>query len=472
MTLHPLEYETLAILRSEGLLSSGNRLVVGVSGGGDSLALLLVLAALRNEMALELTAVYVDHGLRPGEATAEAGLVAEVAAGLGVAFRGGAVVVRSHAETHGLSLEEAGRELRYRFLQQVAGELGGALVAVAHHADDQAEELLLRLIRGAGRGGLSGMAVRNELGVVRPFLNFSKTRLLDYLRERRVVWREDSSNRDPRFLRNRVRLELLPLLEERFNPAIRAGLLRTGRILAVEDELLGDLAGEFFREVLVAPPSPDELSLDAFRLTAGHPALQRRALELALLELGAPVRFRYVENLRQLASGGSGALHLHQGLRVVKAGGLLHFAYPAGRVKQRGGLTGEGGRSFSVEIVAPGLWSVAPRLGNLLVETLDHLPGETELRNGEGDYLDAAALTFPLLARSVRPADRFHPLGAPGRRKVADFLSDRKLPAAERARLVVLESAGRIVALVGQRIDHSCRLTGATTKVLKVSLRG
>lgn len=472
MNLHPLEYDTLAVLHAGALLPVGSRVVVGVSGGGDSLALLLVLAALRAELALELTAVYVDHGLRPAEAEAEDALVAAVAAGLAIPFRSGVVAARAHAEAHGLSLEEAGRELRYRFLRQVAGELGGAIIAVAHHADDQAEELLLRLLRGSGRAGLSGMAARNEQGVVRPFLNFPKVRLSDYLRERKVDWREDSSNTDPGFLRNRVRLELLPLLEERFNPAIRAGLGRTGRILGAEDELLGDLAGDFFREIVVGSVSPDGLVLDAARLVSGHPALQRRALELALLELAAPVRFRHIEDLRQLASGQGGELHLHRGLRVVKADGFVRFAYPAGRVGLRGGPVGPGSLPFAVEVAAPGLWSVAPLVGNLLVEILDQAPTAAELKGGGCDYLDAALVPFPLLARNLRPGDRFHPLGAPGRRKVADFIGDRKLPAAERARLVVLESGGRIVALVGQRIDHSCRVTPNTTKVLKVGQSG
>jgi tRNA(Ile)-lysidine synthase len=472
MALHPLEHDTLLTLRAENLLPNGSRLVVGVSGGGDSLALLLVLAALLAELDLELTAVYVDHGLRPDEAAAEAGLVAAVAAGLKVAFRIGVVPVQRHAEDHGQSVEEAGRELRYRFLRQVAGELGGALIAVGHHADDQAEELLLRLIRGTGRAGLSGMAAQNDRGVIRPFLNFPKARLIDYLRERRVAWREDSSNRDPRFLRNRVRLELLPLLEQRFNPAIRAGLVRTGRILGAEDELLDELAGGFFRDILVGAPSTDQLVLDAAGLLAGHPALQRRALELALLELAAPVRFRAIEDLRQLATGNGGELHLAEGLRVVRGGEFLTFAYPAGRVRQRGSLVAAGIGPFAVAVTAPGLWSVAPPVGNLLIEILDHPPTEAELRAGDCDYLDAASVLFPLLARSFQPGDRFHPLGAPGRRKVADFLCDHKLPAAERARLVVLESGGRIVALVGRRIDHACRVTATTVKVLKVCLSG
>ena len=471
MALHPLEYDTLIALRGGALTPPGGRVVVGVSGGGDSLALLLVLAVLREALAVELTAVYVDHGLRPEEAAVEADLVAAVAAGLKVVFRSGTLPVRAHAREQGLSVEAAGRELRYGFLQQVAGEVGGAVVAVAHHADDQAEELLLRLIRGTGRAGLSGMAARNDQGVIRPFLNFPKARLTDYLQERHIAWREDSSNTDPRFLRNRVRLELLPLLERSFNPAIRAGLLRTGRILAAEDELLDELAGRLFREVVVAPRSGEELTVDVARLAAAHPALQRRALELVLLELPAPVRFQYIEDLRELAGGSSGELHLPEGLRVVKAGGQLRFSYPAGRVRQRGELAAPGMTPFALAIAGPGLWPLSP-LGNLLVELLETPPPAVELVAGGCDYLDAATVPFPWRARTIQPGDRFHPLGAPGGRKVADFLGDRKVPRAERDRLVILEGGGRIVALVGQRIDHSCRLTATTTKVLKVTRVG
>ncbi|NTV14305.1 MAG: tRNA lysidine(34) synthetase TilS, partial [Desulfobulbaceae bacterium] len=381
MARHPLEYDTLLALKANGLTPVGSRVVVGVSGGGDSLALLLVLAALRPELALALTAVYVDHGLRPGEAPAEAELVATVAAARQIPFRSGLIPVRAQAKAQGVSLEAAGRELRYRFLHQVAAEQGGALVAVAHHADDQAEELLLRLLRGAGRAGLAGMAPRNYRGVIRPFLDFPQARLRDYLRDCQCAWLEDSSNRDPRFLRNRVRLELLPLLEGRFNPAIRAGLVRTGRILAAEEELLAGLAGEFFAAVLVGPTAADHLTLEVARFRAGHPALQRRALEMALVALAAPVRFRFIEDLRQLAASRGGELHLPQGLRAVKAGGRLSLAYPAGRTRQRGNPAPLPAPP-AVEIAGPGSWPLPPPLGSLRVELLAALPSQEELRSG------------------------------------------------------------------------------------------
>lgn len=476
MVLDPLEYETLRFLRSEALLPPGSRVVVGVSGGPDSLALLLVLAALRGELDLELTAVHADHGLRPAATPAERRLVAEVCAGLGVEWRCEALPVREYGRERGLSLEAAGRELRYQLFRRVAGELGGAVVAVAHHADDQAEELLLRLLRGTGRAGLAGMAADNGSGVVRPFLNFPKARLGQYLRERQVAALEDASNRDRRFLRNRVRLELLPLLESRYNPAIRRTLCRTAEILGAEERLLGELAATFYRQVSAgggdtsADERPDELALDAVLLLTGHPALRRRGVELALLELAAPVRFRYVEAILALAAAEEGGeLHLPAGLRVVKAGGVLRLAYPAGRLRRRGRLA-PAVADFAMEIGGPGCWPLPERPDSLLVELLEAPPPPEELRAGKADYLDAARLSWPLLARSPRPGDRFRPMGAPGRRKVADFLCDRKLPPAERVRQVLLESGGRIAALVGQRIDQGCRVTPDTSRVLKVSL--
>lgn len=478
MKLHPLEYETLRLIRARQLLARGARVVLGVSGGVDSLALLQVLAALRGELELELHAVYVDHGLRPAEARAEADLVAVRAEALGVGFRTGSIPVRERARETGQSLEAAGRELRYAFLRQVAEELGGAVIAVAHQADDQAEEVLLRLIRGSGRAGLAGMSRVNAAGVIRPFLGFAKDDLAGYLQDRGVACLEDSSNSDLRFRRNRVRLELLPLLEKRFNPAVRESLWRTAEILGAEEELLAGLARRAYDRVLGERSGPGDteaalgLRLESGVLRREPLALQRRVLELALVELGAPVSFQGLADLLALSGSATGELHLPGGLRVVHEGGRLSFSYPAGRVASRGRLAADEAEPFELLLSGPGVWPL-PALGtSIQLERLEHPPSPAELRAGRIDYLDAAAVSWPLVARSFRPGDRFWPLGGPGRRKVADFLSDRKVPRRARKQVVVLESSGQICALLGLRIDQRCRLTASTKVVLKVSLVG
>ena len=169
-----LEEHTLKYIRDHKLLMQGALVVVGVSGGPDSVALLNVLNSLAGELSIKLCAVYVDHGLRPGEAVAEQELVSGISGKLGVEFKSGKVAVSEYAAEHDLSIEAAARHLRYEFLEEVAEELGGAVIAVAHTADDQAEEVLLRLLRGAGRQGLAGMLPLNYRGVIRPFLEVPK----------------------------------------------------------------------------------------------------------------------------------------------------------------------------------------------------------------------------------------------------------------------------------------------------------
>lgn len=470
--MHPLEKHTLQQLREFGLPGCGDLLVAGVSGGPDSVALLHLLAAVAGELKLGLCAVYVDHGLRPAESGAEAKLVERLARQLGAGFKAGKVEVRDYAEEQGLSIEAAARTLRYRYFEETVVELGAAAIAVAHTADDQAEEILLRLIRGAGRGGLAGMAPVNYRRVIRPLLQVTKGQLLGYLRVRNIPFLEDSSNAERYFLRNRVRLDLLPYLEENFNPAIRQNLLRTAEILGAEDELLDEMAGALYRRAVRRGQEPEDLQVAVKELPAHHRALRRRVFEMILVELGGQPSFQHIEKLLALAArnGGGGELHLAEGLRVIKQGESLKFSYPAGRGRHRISLTASGEYSFEKLIAGPGRWPIAELGLILLIEVLDKLPGREVLIKRESDYLDMGDRAFPLTVRTLRPGDRFHPLGGPGSRKIADFLSDRKLAREKRGRVPVLANDVGIVALLGLRIDHRYRLTDTTRKVLKISV--
>ncbi|MDX1775594.1 MAG: tRNA lysidine(34) synthetase TilS, partial [Desulfobulbales bacterium] len=225
--MHPLEKKTLKTIQQEGLLQAGEKIIVGVSAGPDSMALLHVLARLAPALDITLAAVYVNHGLRPHEAQKEKTLVESAANSLDVAFYAGSVDVRGFADREKLSLEHAARLLRYNFLEKTAREFRAHKIGVAHTADDQAEEILLRLIRGTARKGLSGMKTLRAGRIIRPFLKIGKTDLLAYLDTYTIPFMQDSSNLQHRYLRNRIRGELLPHLEERYNPDIRQTLLRT-----------------------------------------------------------------------------------------------------------------------------------------------------------------------------------------------------------------------------------------------------
>jgi tRNA(Ile)-lysidine synthase len=470
--MRTLEEHTRRQLHNLDLLGPGDLVVVGVSGGADSVSLLHLLAAVAAALGIRLCAVYVDHGLRPAEAAAEGRLVARLAAELRIGFRTGKVPVREYASDSGLSIETAARDLRYEFLEQVAGELGAAAIAVAHTADDQAEELLLRLIRGTGRNGLSGMAALNYRRVIRPLLMVSKRQLLAYLRTRRISFLEDSSNAARDFLRNRVRMDLLPYLEEHFNPAIRQTLLRTAEVLRAEDELLAQLARDLYRQAVRMGTDRDSLRAESGVILAAHPALRRRVVEQMLVALGCPPSFQQIEKLLALAAGGGNGrqLHLAKGLRVTTREGGLELSYPAGRRPHRASLRVSRELSFTQEIAGPGCWPIAELGLCLRVEVVGQPPGREELLRGAADYLDMKELAFPLTVRSPRPGDRFHPLGGPGTRKVADFLSDGKIARERRGRVLVLLNKKAIIALPGLRIDHRHRLAAGTGKVLKISV--
>lgn len=472
--MHPLEKEILKLIRKAELFQDGETVVVGVSGGPDSMALLHVLACLGSELNLKLIAVYLDHGLRPEETVGEADLVRTQADDLGISFVAGRVSVREFAQDEGLSTEHAARVLRYRFFIDAAKERSARKIAVAHTADDQAEEVLLRLIRGTGRKGLCGMKMVRDKMIVRPFLNIPKARLLEYLSQKKIDFLKDSSNQDQTFMRNRVRLDLIPYLAEHFNPNVSRTLRQTAAILQDEETLLEEITKNFCSEIIEEKKGDHglpvvELRLDKF--PAAHIAIQRRVLETVFWKMGAEPRFRQVEQILKLAgSGETGSrTHLARGLRVNKTQSRLCFSYPGGKVRERGDLEELQPLKFEVFINGPGTYYVPEIRNTFIFEELDRVAPQSEIRTQGAEFLDLDLVSFPLVLRSVRSGDMFYPLGAPGHKKVNDFFSDLKIPIKERGRIPVLVSGGVPAALPGIRIAHNFRITPATKRVLKIT---
>ncbi|MFZ5775350.1 MAG: tRNA lysidine(34) synthetase TilS [Thermodesulfobacteriota bacterium] len=470
--MHFLVKKTARLIASRDLLPAGSLCVVAVSGGADSMALLHLLAEMAPFVGVSLLVAHVDHGLRPAEAGQEAKAVREAAARLDLPCEIGAVAVRSHARENGLSLEHAARELRYRFLRDCAARHGAGRIAVGHTADDQAEEVLLRMIRGSGRAGLSGMALFSEGQVIRPLLTTTRQEVLAYLASRGIAHCEDSSNQDRRFLRNRIRLDLLPMLAGRFNPAIGETLRETAAILAAEEELLAALAGQACEEVMAEDQEEGALLLDLVRLAAHPLALQRRVLEAACWRMGCRPSFRLIDQLLRLALAGpeGGSLHLAKGLRAMRQGERLCLSHPQGRRPARGNLFAVPSRAdYRLVLPAPGVYAIAG-LGQRLVVAEADIPAASTPADPHALCLDAEAVRFPLEVRPFRPGDRFRPLGVPGSKKVGDFFTDQKVPPAERGFLPVLADQQGIVAVLPLRPDQRAALTSRTRRVLTVRL--
>ncbi len=309
MRLPPLVAEVDRALRALGTPVRGETLVVALSGGPDSVALLDALASLRRPRGFRLVAAHLDHGLRP-ESAADAAFCASLCQGLDIPFRAGVAEVRARAARERGGLEQAARRERYAFLRRVAEEVAASAVAVAHTRDDQAETLLLRLLRGAGATGLSGMRPRTGV-IVRPLLAVSRQQVLTHLHERGLAFREDPTNRDVAHLRNRVRHELLPYLEARFNPRARATLARTAALLADEAAHLRAEADELVERI--GRKEDGAIVLRRAPLVAAPPAVARAAIRQAFSQAGGFGRVAavHVERLLQLArSSGAEARRL------------------------------------------------------------------------------------------------------------------------------------------------------------------
>ncbi len=464
-----LVHRVSQLICSQALVSPGDTVIVGTSGGADSTALLHVLH--EAPLGLHLVAVYIDHGLRPRETPAERRLLSQLAKAMEITFTSRKVDVTGFKRRHGTSPEEAARILRYRALEEFRREYQAASIAVAHTADDQVEEFLLRLLRGAGLKGLAGMEMRSGR-VIRPLLRESKKTLLAYLAAEGISCCHDSSNDSRAFLRNRIRHDLLPLLERDFNPATRSTLLQTTAILREDDDLLDEYAESSLHQVCTfdrerhagAPPGP--ITISRHRFLSQHPSLQRRILEKICWRMESRPSFRTITALGDLiVRGNSGArYHLSRGLRVHREQDSVVFSYPDGRKSYRGEI---GPQLVSErKITGPGSYPV-PELGRrLTVKTTSILPA---VGADNTLHVDAEAIAFPLVIRPAKPGEKMCPLGAPGRKKINRILSDLKIPAGSREWYPLLVSAESIIAILGLKIDHRFRVTPATRKILAFS---
>ena len=470
--------EVEAALR--GPAASASALVVAVSGGPDSMALLHALLHLRGRLGLSLRGAHLDHGLRGDAGAADAAFVADVFDAAGMPCDVEKADVAAYRTAHRLSLEQAAREVRYAFLARVYREHGADAVALGHTADDQAETILMHVVRGSGLTGLRGMEASSsrrvegtEVRFVRPLLGITRADTEAYCRALGLRPRMDESNRSPQFTRNRIRTELLPLLEE-LNPSVRDALLRLSTAATRELSYLDSEAEKVWEDA--ADVREDRVALER-RAVGGLPEalrthLLRRAIGAVKGDLEG-VHMRHVDDMTRLLGGPAGrAIDLPGGLR-------FHVGYDEAIVARADAdlcplprLEGEHPLAVPGETSA-GNWTVDARL-------VDN-PGADALRDagdGRGEAfekpvarLSPRAISGGLVLRARRPGDRFHPLGAPGSKKLKDFMVDAKVPAAWRDRVPLLVTPRGIAWVAGWRIAESCRATPGDRQVLEISLR-
>ncbi|MFH0781091.1 MAG: tRNA lysidine(34) synthetase TilS [Pseudomonadota bacterium] len=469
-SLSPLVERVASLIHRHNLVVRGEKVVVAVSGGSDSLALLHILQA--TGLHLHLLAAYVDHGLRPQETPHEQTIIAKCCQALGVTLLVRTVNVHQLVALEKRSTEEAARILRYAALEQIRQECGAGVIAVGHTADDQVEEFFIRLIRGSSLKGLSGMHFTHDR-IIRPLLQETKNSLIDYLNSLGISWCQDSSNLDRQFLRNRVRLDLLPVLEQDFNPAIRGTVLQTMDILATDEQFLEEHTVAAYARCII--PSKqlkkesrnDQQLIDIALFNECHPAVRRRLLEKCCWHMAIRPTYRQIRILLKFLKEGEngGEIHLEDGVRAEKCGQHLRLCRPLENGRIRGSRSPCEG--IHISIPGPGCYFVVEAGRELLLE---EKPFASYRENDTTRlFLAREKISFPLLLRSPLPGELFHPCNGLGRRKINRFFNDRKIPAKDRAFWPVLVSGTEIIALPGLQIDHKFRITEETATILTMS---
>ena len=453
----------LASVRKQGTIVAGDRVLAACSGGPDSVALVALLLKLREEMPLEVHLAHFNHRLRDGAGEDES-FVRDFARRSVLPLVSEGADVRSHAAKKKLNLEEAGRDLRYAFLRRAAARVGATKIATGHTMTDQAETVLMRLMRGTGLSGLAGIALvvaGKPCPIVRPLLGIAGPDLRAWLAAEGIPYREDPSNLDRRFLRNRIRAELLPELGRRYEPRIVAHLARLAAIAREEDELLGAFVRELADEFIVRKGR--DASLDLKTLPLLLPALARRVAREYLRELQGDLRDISYEDVGLLLSLGEGKdLPLRKGLVLRREGGRV-------------GLRKDRPPAKAYEILWDGRGeAVVAAAGMAFRGTRREADaGRSSFKNDDrtGVDLDAARLEFPLAVRNRRPGDLYRPLGAPGRKKLKEILRAKGVPVAGRDRLPVFLSRGEIVWAPGLPVAEKFKVTGTTETIFSIRLK-
>ncbi len=460
-----LEQRVLNFIKRNNLLLSQHKLLVAVSGGPDSVCLLCILAKLQEELGIKLHVAHLNHLLRGAESEADAQYVSNLVRCLGIPATIGQRDVKAYQAQHYLSLEEAAREVRYAFLAEVARSIEVSQVAVGHTIDDHIETILMHLIRGTGIRGLCGLqpsslwqSSEDSLTIIRPLLSVSRQETVSYCHEHQLNPRIDTSNLSLSPLRNRIRLQLLPLLQS-YNPHIAEALLRTARI-ATDD--LAFLDGEIVRlwdEVVQEKGSSIILDKERFGLLSS--ALQRHLLRTAIEKL--------LGNLKDIETR-----HIEEIMTALTKPAGKRISLPRGLV-------------FTIEYDKfllgsdPAVLSPFPALG---AEFPLKIPGETQLpgwrveatiigreevmeKKGEFTaYLDLGKTGDKLLVQPRQAGDRFQPLGMSQPKKLGEFMVDAKIPHAWRERIPIVCSPEHIIWVVGYRIDERVKVTDSTKQVL------
>ena len=449
------------LIEEKKLIEPNSTVLVAVSGGVDSVVLLHLLSQMRTEKKLKLVIAHLNHGIRGDEADADEHFVRQVAKQYSYQHFSKKVNTPHYAKKFKMSLETAARELRYDFLKKTAEKVGANLIALGHNANDQAETILAHFIRGAGLAGLAGMRMKKDI-FVRPLLNFKRYEIENYAVQASLNFREDSSNRDVAYQRNRLRYQLIPTLEKDYNPQLVDALLRAAETFEENDQFLRTLATELYQKM--STKNNDKIVLDIRLFLKYLSIIQKYVIFEAVENIGlsrtslSSARISRIIQLAQRGRSGTRA-SLSGNWEVVVNGTFLVFMskdLPTFKI-----LLSKGEEYFETNrgwIFRSTLVSREEMVANLG-------------KDRAVEFVDADKIPDKLQLRTWQTGDRFIPFGLKGKKKVSDYFIDEKIPNHLRRSIPILTCEKGIIWICGYRLSETFRVQKSTSSVLKLEYR-
>lgn len=459
-----VEDKVLNTIKKHNLIENGDNILIGVSGGPDSMALLYVLLSIQTEISFSLHIAHVNHGVRGIEADEDEKFVEGISKKLGISFYSKKIDMEGYARENKLSSEDAGRKLRYDFFREVLSSINGGKIAVAHNKNDQAETLIMRFFRGTGLDGLKGMEYKNG-DIIRPLLDVSRDEIEKYILEKNIDTRLDKTNLENIYNRNKIRLELIPYIVDNFNPNIIDTLWRTSRTMSNDSDFLENFSKERYRE-LVKSQDKNSIILYRQRFYDEHIAIKQRIIRhsiynlLGTLEGISEIHVRNVLELFERGDTGK-SIDLPNSLEVKTSYDDLIF--------QKKNLDGNKNYKYSLKLGQ----STYVKEWNCIFE-MEVFPIEKIQLNFKDrfiKYFDYDKIKGEIYIRNRRLGDTIQPFGMNGNKKLKDLFIDKKVPIDEREKIPIIVDESDIIWVVGVRTSEKYKITSYTKNVLVIKYK-
>ncbi|MCP4106815.1 MAG: tRNA lysidine(34) synthetase TilS [Desulfobacteraceae bacterium] len=468
------------------MFQTGDSILAGVSGGPDSVALLHILLAIAPGYSFKLGIAHVNHSLRQEDSDNDAKFVISLAKELNLPYYITKKDVQKYKNTNKISLEEAGRLIRYAFYEDVAEKNRFNKIALGHHADDNAELVLMYLLRGSGPVGISGIPPVRNGNIVRPLIKSTRSEIMDFLDAKGLKYVSDKSNKDTKYLRNKIRCHLIPTLKTSYNPKIVETLNRLSSIIRFEDKWIEDTVEPVYNDCVISEDS-SKIAISVQKLGRLHTAAKRRIIRKAVADVKGDLRrIAYthtdaVINLIQKSVRGS--LDLPDNIRIELKDNTLCFSKVDCSKTKRRSQGSASPLTFEYTIIKPETIYIKEANAYLKFSETDieNIPGflktgkpyptDQEPATRAFNYFDADKLSFPIKIRNFLPGDRFTPLGMTGTQKVKKFFINNKVSKNWRTKCPILLCQGKIICVAGYRIDESVKISPSTRRILKIEVR-